>query len=472
MRITFVGAAGGVVTGSCHLLEAQGKRVLLDCGMVQGSRDAETQNLQPFAFDATTIDALVLSHAHIDHIGRVPLLVKRGFNGPIFTQAATCDLLPIMLLDAANISEQDAIRANRHLAPGAPEQQPLYTKDDVAAVLKLLHPLPYDTVTEILHGLELRLHDAGHILGSAILELRSAEAGTQEIGASINPGMKTLLYSGDIGMRGTPILRDPASPPAADLVLMESTYGDRNHKDRLATVAELGDIFATAKAAGGNVLIPAFAVGRTQELLYWFAEHFDDWHLAQWKIFLDSPMAAKVMGVYDRHEELFDGDAEKVWQGGVKPFQLPNLHVSDSTQDSMAINEIHGGAIVIAGSGMANGGRIRHHLEHNLANPSTHVIFVGYQANGTLGRLLVNGLKHVKLFGQDIPVRAQIHTVGGLSAHADQQGLLDWYNAIPNHPPVTLVHGENPARETLSGKLRNLYHVDVTLSQPGMVRDV
>ena len=468
MRITFVGAAGGVVTGSCHLLEAQGKRVLLDCGMVQGSRDAEAQNLQPFPFDATAIDALVLSHAHIDHIGRVPLLVKRGFSGPIFAQAATCDLLPIMLLDAANISEQDAIRANRHLAPGAPEQQPLYSKDDVAGVLKLLHPLLYDTATEILPHLELRLHEAGHILGSAILELRSTEAGTQEI----NPGVKTLLFSGDIGMRGTPILRDPATPPATDLVLMESTYGDRNHKDRAATVAELGDIFAAAKAAGGNVLIPAFSVGRSQELLYWFAKHFDDWNLSQWKIFLDSPMAAKVMGVYDRHQKLFDADAAQVWQGRIKPFQLPNLHVSDSTQDSMAINEIHGGAIVIAGSGMANGGRISHHLEHNLANPNAHVIFVGYQADGTLGRLLVNGLKHVKLYGQDIPVRAQIHTVGGLSAHADQQGLLDWYASIPNRPPVALVHGENPARETLAAKLRSLYHVDVVLSQPGMVREV
>jgi len=472
MRITFVGAAGGVVTGSCHLLEAQGKRVLLDCGMVQGSREAEAQNLAAFPFDAATIDVLVLSHAHIDHIGRVPLLVKRGFHGPIFGQAATCDLLPIMLLDAANISEQDAIRANRHRAPDAPEQQPLYTKDDVAAVLKLLHPLPYDTATEILPGLELRLHEAGHILGSAILELRSTESASPGSRQSSNAGVKTLLFSGDIGMGGTPILRDPATPPATDLVLMESTYGDRNHKDRAATVAELGDIFAAARAAGGNVLIPAFSVGRSQELLYWFAQNFDAWNLASWKIFLDSPMAAKVMGVYDRHQELFDADAVQVWQGRIKPFQLPNLHVSDSTADSMAINEMHGGAIVIAGSGMANGGRIRHHLEHNLANPSTHVIFVGYQADGTLGRLLVNGLKHVKLYGQDIPVRAQIHTVGGLSAHADQHGLLDWYASIPNRPPVALVHGENPARETLAGKLRSLYHVEVTLSQPGMVREV
>jgi metallo-beta-lactamase family protein len=461
MRITFHGAAGGEVTGSSHLLEVAGKRVLLDCGMIQGSRQAEARNLEPFAFDPASLDALVLSHAHIDHIGRVPLLVKRGFKGPIFAQAATCDLLPIMLLDAASLAEHAAEFANRDRAPDSPEVLPLYTRDDVAAAQKLLRPLPYKVATEILPGVTLRLHDAGHILGSSILELRASD-----------PTPKTLIFSGDIGVNGTPILRDPTPPPAADLILMESTYGDRNHKDRAATVAELGAIFAQARADGGNVVIPAFAVGRSQELLYWFADHYDDWNLATWKIFLDSPMAAKVMGVYDRHEELFDADAAKVWAGRIKPFALPNLHVSESIDDSKAINTIRGGAIIIAGSGMANGGRVRHHLANNLANPHAHVIFVGYQADGTLGRLLVNGLKHVKLFGADVAVRAQIHTVGGLSAHADQQGLLDWYGASPKHPPVVLVHGENPARGTLADLLHSRFATAVTLSQPGMTRDV
>ena len=292
-----------------------------------------------------------------------------------------------------------------------------------------------------------------------------------EISAS-DPAPKTLLFTGDIGMKGTPILRDPTAPPAANLILMESTYGDRNHKDRAATVAELGAIFEQARSAGGNVVIPAFAVGRSQELLYWFAENFDAWNLASWKIFLDSPMAAKVMGVYDHHEELFDADAAKVWAGRIKPFALPNLKVSASSDDSKAINAIKGGAIIIAGSGMANGGRVRHHLANNLANPATHVIFVGYQADGTLGRLLVNGLKHVKLFGSDIPVRAQIHTVGGLSAHADQQALLDWYGSGPGHPPVALVHGENPARDALATKLKTQFGTDVMLPQPGMTREI
>lgn len=461
MRITFNGAAGGEVTGSSHLLEAAGKRILLDCGMVQGSRAAEARNLEPFAFDPASIDALVLSHAHIDHIGRVPLLVKRGFKGPIFAQAATCDLLPIMLLDAASLAENAADRANRERAPDVPEVQPLYTREDVAAAQKLLHPLPYDDATEILPGVTLRLRDAGHILGSSIIELRANEA---------TP--RTLIFSGDIGMQGTPILRDPVSPPAADLILMESTYGDRNHKDRAATVAELGAIFQKAHMDGGNVVIPAFAVGRSQELMYWFAGHFDDWNLAAWKIFLDSPMAAKVMGVYDRHQELFDADAAKVWAGRIKPFALPNLQVSDTVDDSKAINKVRGGTIIIAGSGMANGGRVRHHLANNLADPSAHILFVGYQADGTLGRLLVNGLKRVKLFGADIPVRAQIHTVGGLSAHADQQGLLDWYGASPNHPPVALVHGENPARAALAAQLHERFGTNVTLAQPGMTRDI
>jgi metallo-beta-lactamase family protein len=461
MRISFHGATGGEVTGSCHLLETAGKRILLDCGMIQGSRKAEARNLEPFAFDPASLDALVLSHAHIDHIGRVPLLVKRGFKGPIFAQTATCDLLPIMLLDAASLAEHAAEFANRDRAPDAAEVQPLCTRDDVGAAQKLLHPLPYETATEILAGVTLRLHDAGHILGSSIVELQAND-----------PLPKTLIFSGDIGVKGTPILRDPTPAPAADLILMESTYGDRNHKDRAATVAELGAIFAQARADGGNVVIPAFAVGRSQELLYWLAGHYDDWNLATWKIFLDSPMAAKVMGVYDHHEELFDADAAKVWGGRIKPFALPNLHVSASVDESKAINNVRGGAIIIAGSGMANGGRVRHHLANNLANAHAHVIFVGYQADGTLGRLLVNGLKHVKLFGADIPVRAQIHTVGGLSAHADQQGLLDWYGASPHHPPAILVHGENHAREALSRELHARFGTNVTLAQTGMTREI
>ena len=453
MRVQFHGAAGGEVTGSCHLVECAGRRILLDCGMIQGGHEAEARNLDPFGFEPATIDALVLSHAHIDHVGRVPLLVARGFRGPVFAQAATCDLLPVMLQDAASLAERKAELANRERGRGEDEVEPIYTREDVAEVLPLLRPLPYHERHAILPGVELRLSDAGHILGSSVVELR-ADA-------------KTLVFSGDIGMRGTPILRDPEPPSTADLVLMESTYGDRNHRDRLATVAELGGILENAHADGGNVIIPAFAVGRSQELLYWFAQNFERWQLERWRIFLDSPMAAKVTAVYDRHEALFDEAAAKVWRGRIKPFALPNLHIAESVEESKAINRIRGGAIIIAGSGMANGGRVRHHLHDNLADRRSHVVFAGYQADGTLGRILVNGTPRIRLFGDDIPVRARIHTVGGLSAHADQQGLLDWYAGGASRPPVVLVHGEQRAREALAAELRERHSVDVTLSRPG-----
>lgn len=453
MRVGFHGAAGGEVTGSCHLVECGGRRVLLDCGLVQGNREAEARNLGSFGFEPATIDALVLSHAHIDHVGRVPLLVRRGFRGPVFAHAATCDLLPVMLLDAASLAERKAEIANRERTRGRDEIEPIYTREDVESVLPLLRPLPYHEEREILPGVRLRLADAGHILGSCTVELRADG--------------KTLVFSGDIGMRGTPILRDPEPRPKADLVLMESTYGDRNHRDRLATVAELGGIFEQAQADGGNVVIPAFAVGRSQELLYWFAQNFERWQLARWRIFLDSPMAAKVTAVYDAHEDLFDEAAAKVWRGRVKPFRLPNLHVTESVEESKAINRIRGGAIIIAGSGMANGGRVRHHLHNNLADRRSHVLFVGYQADGTLGRILVNGVQRVRLFGDDIGVQAHVHTVGGLSAHADQQGLLDWYASGADRPKVVLVHGEQAAREALARELHRRHGAHVTLSRTG-----
>lgn len=458
MRVEFHGAAGGEVTGSCHLVEVAGKRVLLDCGMLQGSRDVEARNRASFGFDPASIDALVLSHAHIDHCGRIPILLKRGFAGAIHAQTATCDLLPVMLRDAASLSERSAERENREHRADLPPIEPLYTPVDVAATQRRLRPQAYDTPVEILPGVVVRLHEAGHILGSSVVELR-AEG-------------RTLVFSGDLGVRGTPILRDPAPRPAADLVLLESTYGDRNHRDRAATVAELGDILAHARADGGNVIIPAFAVGRSQELLCWCAEYFDRWQLASWTIFLDSPMAAKVMAVYDRHEALFDARAEKLWRGRRRPFKLPNLRVCETTVESRAIKRIHGGAIIIAGSGMANGGRVRHHLANNLAFARHHVVFVGYQAAGTLGRTLVNRAPRVRLFGAEIQVRAAIHTVGGLSAHADQRGLLDWYASAGDRPPVVLVHGEDDARRALAAELHRRHGIAVTLAQAGATQAV
>lgn len=457
MRIHFHGAAGQV-TGSMHLVECAGKRVLLDCGMQQGSREMEAANADDFPFEPASIDALVVSHAHIDHIGRIPQLVARGFRGPIFAQEATAELMPIMLLDAASLAEADAERANRRRGPDEAEVRPLYTRDDVEDAMAQVRSLRYDTRTAILTGVGLEFRDAGHILGSSIVELWADG--------------KKLVFSGDLGPKGTPILRDPENVREADLLLMESTYGDRNHKDRAETISELGGILESAWKAGGNVLIPAFAVGRSQELLYWFARYWDEWSMSRWMVFLDSPMANRVLRVYDRHHELFDADAQEVWRGTPNPFRLPNLRATTTADESMAINRIERGAIVIAGSGMANGGRILHHLRHNLGRRQAHVVFVGYQAEGTLGRRLVNGAKWVRIFGRDVQANAQVHTVGGLSAHADQHGLLEWYGGFDPHPPVALVHGEDAARTTLAGEIEKRFGVEAELARPGEAREV
>jgi metallo-beta-lactamase family protein len=456
MDIVFHGAAGEV-TGSSHLVEIAGKRVLLDCGMVQGDRNADERSAADFPFDPASIDVLVLSHAHIDHTGRVPLLVKRGFSGPIFTHPATIDLAAIMLGDAAHITQMDTERDNRHLPPGQRPFMPLYTQDDVDAAVKSMRPVEYAAPIEILPGVRLTLRDAGHILGSATVEIEALENGAS----------RKLAFSGDLGPDHTPILCDPMPVPAADLVVMESTYGDRLHKAREDTIAELGSIFAAAHKDGGNVVIPAFAVGRTQELLYFFAEHFDAWNLGAFKLFLDSPMAIRVTGAYDRHENLFDDAARTLWATRPHPLRLPNLTLTEDGAASRAINAIHDHAVIIAGSGMCTGGRIRHHLRHNLANRFAHIVFVGYQAVGTLGRTLVDGAKHVRLFGNDVPVRARVHTVGGLSAHADKGGLSAWYGKIAGHPPVCLVHGEDPGRSRLADELKSRWGGRVALPMPG-----
>ncbi len=453
MRVLFHGAAGEV-TGSLHQVEVAGKRLAMDCGMIQGSPEAEARNAEPFPFEPDSLDALILSHAHIDHIGRVPLLVQRGFRGPIYAQTATADLMLVMLLDAAGIAESEAMRANRDRRHGQPEAVPLYTKDDVNVAMQQVRPIPYDTRTTLFPGIDLAFRDAGHILGSSSVELWGDD--------------NKLVFSGDLGPKGTPILRDPAVITEADLVLMESTYGDRLHRDRAETIHELEGILDDAWRDGGCVLIPAFAVGRTQELLYWFAKHWDDWKMSRWQIFLDSPMASKVVEVYDRHQDLFDDEARQVWRNRPNPFKLPNLHITESVDESMAINRIERGAIVIAGSGMANAGRILHHFKHRLHRKQTHVVFVGYQAEGTTGRRIVDGAQWVRIHGHDVRVNAQRHTVGGLSAHTDQHGLMAWYGQFAAKPPLVLVHGEDKAREALAGELGEAYGIKATLARPGL----
>ncbi len=455
MDITFYGATREV-TGSCFLVRAAGRRILIDCGLIQGSAEHEQHNRSPFPFSPQDVDAVVLTHAHLDHSGRLPLLVKQGFDGPIFTHRATVELCAIMLEDAAYLQAKDAEwETRRHKGKHQPEVAPLYDQNDVYRTNRLFEPLEYDAPTPIFPGISLTLRDAGHILGSSIAELILQENGTS----------RTVVFSGDLGHRGAPILCDPTAVRKADLVVMESTYGDRLHRPWEATWKEMGEIIRSADSGKGNILVPAFAVGRTQELLYALHRHFDEWKLGNWQIVLDSPMAIKATEVYAGHAGLYDSAARQWQAAGAQPFLLPNLKVSRRTEDSMRINEIQSGAIIIAGSGMCTGGRIRYHLKYNVWRENAHVLIAGFQAAGTLGRALVNGARHIRLWGEEIEVKARIHTVGGLSAHADQDGLVDWYRRIEGRPRVVLVHGEPQAMDRLQERLRGDLHADVTQAQ-------
>ncbi len=455
MRLKFLGAAGSV-TGSCHLLEVGGKTVLLDCGQIQGSRLDEELNRVPLPVGH--VDAVILSHAHIDHSGRLPLLHKQGFDGPIYTHSASRDLCAIMLRDAAYLQERDAEWQNkRRRRKGLAAVPPLYTRDDAKAVLAHFVPLEYDVRHEILPGVEVWLRNAGHILGAAIVELLLRENGKEF----------RLVFSGDLGYAAAPLMEAPAKVEKADLVLMESTYGNRNHRAFASTLDELATIIRGAADGGGNILIPAFAVGRTQDLLYLLGEHYDAWRVNRWQVYLDSPMALETTELYGRYREL---QKRQLFDDG-KPL-LGNVIASESTEDSMLINEIESGALIIAGSGMCSGGRILHHLKHNLWRPECHVVMIGFQAQGTLGRRLVDGAPHVRMFQETIKVAAQIHTVGGLSAHADQAGLLDWYGGFSGTPPVCLVHGEPMAQQALADKLRERYGASVTIPARGQVLEL
>ncbi len=432
MELEFYGAAGEV-TGSCHILRVGGTQLLLDCGMIQGSRDAPARNRAPLPFEPRAIDAVILSHAHLDHCGRLPLLAQRGFRGPVYTNAACRDLLPILFKDSAMLAARDAERTNRHRRDDdEPLAEPLYSLQDVEQLLSQVRTLRYDERRELTRGVVVRVRDAGHIMGSSSIELWLTEGVEQ----------RKLVFSGDLGQYGSPILIDPHRFEAADLVLMECTYGNRRHRDRAATERELGEIVQAAADHGGNILIPAFAIGRSQDLLYLFGKYFEEWDLARWQIFLDSPMAIEASEVYWNHDDRYDTEARRLRAEFSAMPPLPNLKLCRTAEESRAINRFRGGAIVIAGSGMCNGGRILHHLKQHIENPNTHVVIAGFQPPGTLGRLLVDRVPEVRIHGKSFRVAAKVHTLGGLSAHGDQDDLLRWYSSFASKPPVYLVHGE------------------------------
>lgn len=462
LQLQFLGAAQEV-TGSCYLLRAGGKTVLVECGLIQGAFEDEARNRKPFPFAAAALDAVVLSHSHLDHSGRLPLLAKAGYSGPIYTQHASADLCRILLKDSGYLNEKEVEWENRkRQRKRQPLLEPLYTLAEAEAVMDQFVPLDYDVETEILPGVQIRFRDAGHILGSSVVEMWLSDNGVT----------RKLVFSGDLGHRGAPILKDPALIKAADLVLMESTYGDRDHRSWDETWSELEEVLLNARHDKGIVMIPAFAVGRTQELLYAFNLNYDKWQLERWSVFLDSPMAIEATEAYVHHRNLYNRETQALQQKNGNPFMLPNLHLSRTAEDSMGINRIRSGAIVIAGSGMCTGGRIKHHFKHNIWRENCHVLIVGFQARGTLGRQLVDGAEEISLWGETVAVAAKVHTIGGFSAHADRDGLLAWYGHFDGHPPIALVHGEAAAIAPLAEQIRALGAHKVFTPAPGDTLDL
>lgn len=447
MQVSVLGAAREV-TGSCYLVETDEVRFLVDCGMFQGGREALERNRRPFPFRAGDIDFVLLTHAHIDHSGLLPKLARDGFSGPIHCTAATADLLAIMLPDSGHIQESDARRKARdHRTRGTPASKPLYTLEDAQACLQQVREHAYGRELKAHAGVRWVFRDAGHILGSAILEVWVEERGQT----------KKLVFSGDLGQPGRPILREPERIAEADVVFIESTYGDRSHKDMSATFDELVSVVdRTLHQKRGNVIIPAFAVGRTQEIIYYLHDLTRQGRLGGLKIFVDSPMATEVTQLTMRHLDLFDEDAKDLAAWRAAGIGLPDMHFTRSVDESIALNRIKSGAIIISASGMCEAGRIKHHLRHRLGHEEHTVLIVGFQARGTLGRKLVDGAKEVRIFGEPVPVRAEIVTVGGLSAHADRGALLQWARGFTRPPArAYVVHGEENAALALAEGLRD-----------------
>jgi metallo-beta-lactamase family protein len=457
LKISFHGADRGV-TGSCHLVECAGKRVLIDCGLYQGGHELNEENAAPFGFDAGAIDYVLLTHAHLDHCGRLPLLVKRGFRGEIITTAATRELARVVMLDAAHLQEEEANRQARKTARhgSAEVPQPLYTTLDALNTLDCFgRTAAYDKPMELAPGLRATFLDAGHILGSASIYLQLEEDGRS----------RSVAFSGDLGNSGRPLLRDPVPPPRVDAVVMETTYGDRLHKSLQSSVEELYQAIEDTFRRGGNVIIPTFALERAQELLYYLREAVEGGRLSKsMQVFLDSPMAISAAEIFRRHPECFDPEAFAKFGHGRDPFMLPGLHFTRETADSMDLNRISSGAVILAGSGMATGGRVRHHLKHNLWRQNSSVIFVGFAAKGTFARQIIDGAKTVHLFGEDIPVRARIHTINGFSAHADRDELLAWHHRV-GAPRTVLVHGEEEVMRQFGALLENTKVEMPTLGQ-------
>jgi metallo-beta-lactamase family protein len=446
MKLSFHGADRSV-TGSCHLVECAEKRILVDCGLYQGSRELDEDNADAFGFDAASIDYLLLTHAHLDHCGRLPLLAKRGFRGEIIATAASRELARLVLLDAAHLQEEDARYHARKLerqGKGGNAIKPLYSTVDAMRCFDFFgRTAVYGKALSLAPGVQATFIDAGHILGSASIVLALEEKGRKT----------SVLFSGDLGNTGHFLLRKPSIPPHAENVVMETTYGDRLHKELAPSIEELFTAISETFKRGGNVVIPTFALERAQELLYFLNQGIAQGRMpGSTPVYLDSPMAISATEIFRRYPNSFEPDAAKLFQEGHDPLNLPALHFTRETAESIAINAVKSGAIIMAGSGMCTGGRIRHHLRNNLGRGASSVVFVGFAANGTLARRIIDGAKEVNIFGETIPVRARIHTINGFSAHADQAELLAWHKQT-GAKRTFLVHGEEETMGQFGAKL-------------------
>lgn len=470
MDLRFLGAVKGV-TGSSHLIQYKDKKILLDCGMYQGKD--EDLNLEEFEVNPADIDYLLLSHSHIDHSGRIPLLVKKGFKGEIICSKPTYDLCEIILIDSAHIQETEAEWKNKKaLRQGRKLIEPMYTQSDAMESFQYFRPIQYEQVINITDGLTVKFNDAGHILGSSIIEMWFEEA---------NENVK-LVYSGDLGMREKPLLKDPAIIEKADYVIMEATYGDRVHDDIEQRTEELINIILKTTKRGGSVIIPSFAVGRTQELIYELNKYYDSHmdkmgtkenELKKIPVYIDSPLATKATEIFKNNANVFDSEARNYIMSGDNPLEFENLHFTQSAEESKALNLSLEPKIIISASGMCEAGRIKHHLKHNLWRKESSIVFVGYQAEGTLGRKLLDGEKIVKVLGESINVKAEIYNVEGFSGHADKIALLNWLRGFKEKPnTVFIVHGEEESKLNFAKEVKETLGLHCIVPEYNVVYEI
>jgi metallo-beta-lactamase family protein len=460
VNLTFMGAARGV-TGSRYLIEANGLTLLVDCGLYQ-ERDFLRRNWEPFRCRPADLHAVLLTHAHLDHSGLLPKLVNEGFRGRVICTPATADITKIMLIDSAHLQEEDAAyKKKRHIREGRrgpfPEI-PLYTVADAEASLELFAPVEYNTPVSVGRGIEATFHDAGHVLGSAMIKLVFSQNGEK----------RSIVFSGDIGRWDRPILHDPDVFRHTDYVVMESTYGDREHQGTEVIGDELAEIVKAAFAAGGNIIVPSFALQRSQEILYYLNQLLMTKQIPPLDVYLDSPMAIRITEVYKHYAEQFDAEMKELIRTGRSPFDFPGLKMVQTVEESKALNDIKGTVMIIAGSGMCTGGRIKHHLVNNISRPECTVLFVGYQAEGTLGRQILDGAKTVRIHGQSRPVRAKIAQIQGFSAHADRDELLKWLSKLAAEPRMIFVtHGEARAADNFKDFLQEKTGYNATVPKYG-----